>query len=262
MSRACFRRACALLVLSLACVPARAVHAQGTSAAELVAAGDRERAAHRSAQALAQYEAAIARDSTLATARWKAAGEAIDLGEAEKNERERRQYYDRAVKHARKAVELAPRDADAHFQLARAIGRTALSVGPRDRVKFAGEVRTHALRSLELDPRHAGSLHVMGVWNAEVMRLNSITRALAKTFLGGKVFNTASWAEAARYLEQAVAIQPTRAVHHLDLARVYRDMDRKADARREYEATISSPSQDANDPTYKAEATAELRALK
>ena len=36
-------------------------------------------------------------------------------------------------------------------------------------------------------------LHVMGMWNAEVMRLNTFSRAVAKNVLGGRVFGAASW---------------------------------------------------------------------
>jgi Flp pilus assembly protein TadD len=76
------------------------------------------------------------------------------------------------------------------------------------------------------------------------------------------VFNTASWSEAVRYLEQAVAIEPNRLVHHLDLARIYRDVGRKADARTAYAAALRAPIFDANDPVYRQSADDELRALR
>jgi hypothetical protein len=63
----------------------------------------------------------------------------------------------------------------------------------RDRVRFAGDVRTHAMEALKYNPRHAGAMHVMGMWNAEVMRLNGVSRFMAKNFLGGRVFESASW---------------------------------------------------------------------
>lgn len=229
--------------------------------AEAMAAGTRASEAHRSAQALSHFEAAIALDSTSAIARWKAAREAVDLGEVERDAPARKAWYERATAHARKAVALAPDDAEAHFHLSRSIGRMALDVGPRDRVKLAGEVRAHAMRALELQPRHPGASHVLGVWHAEVMRLNRFTRAIAKTFLGGEVLGTASWSEAARLLEQAVAASPRRAVHRLDLARIYRDMGRTADARREYQAAIDAPAADPNDAEYKRRAAEELRDL-
>jgi Tfp pilus assembly protein PilF len=99
----------------------------------------------------------------------------------------------------------------------------------------------------------------MGMWNAEVMRLNGFTRMMAKNFLGGKVFGSASWPEARRYMEESVANEPDRIVHHLDLAGVYRDTGDKAKARAEYEAVMKLPNADFNDRHYKGEADAALR---
>ena len=128
-------------------------------------------------------------------------------------------------------------------------------------MKLGGEVRDLALRTLSIAPHHAGALHVMGVWNAEVMRLNGVTRLIARKWLGGKVLETASWAEAVRYMDLSVAAEPTRLVHRLDQARVYRDVGRKDDARKAYEAAIALPLSDANDDIYKKTAEDELKKL-
>jgi Tfp pilus assembly protein PilF len=61
-------------------------------------------------------------------------------------------------------------------------------------------------------------------------------------------------------MEASVASEPDRVVHHLDLAYVYRDVKRNVDARREFEKVLSLPSTDVNDPSYKDEARAALRA--
>jgi Tfp pilus assembly protein PilF len=98
------------------------------------------------------------------------------------------------------------------------------------------------------------------MWNAEVMRLSGLTRAIAKNFLGGKIFGSASWAEAKRYMEESVANEPDRIVHHVDLAGVYRDMGDKAKARAEWQAVMKLPNRDFNDRYYKGEADAGLRA--
>ena len=140
--------------------------------------------------------------------------------------------YTLAEQYARRAVEANPGDAEGHFNLARALGRRALSLGKRDRVKYAGDVRTHALEALKLNPKHPGALHVMGMWNYNVMSLSGMTRFMAKTFLGGKVFDSANWDDAQRYMEESVAVDPGRLVHHLDLARVYVARDDKTKAAR------------------------------
>jgi hypothetical protein len=145
--------------------------------------------------------------------------------------------------------------------LARALGRRALSVGVRDRVKFATEVRAEALEALRLNPDHPGALHVMGVWNAEVMRLNGVSRFFAKNVLGGKVFSEASWNRAVSYMERAVAVDPERIVHNLDLGKIYLDLGDKAKARAQFELVVRGRRVDFNDPAFKREAEAELAKL-
>ncbi|MFO0093229.1 MAG: tetratricopeptide repeat protein [Gemmatimonadaceae bacterium] len=232
------------------------------SASELVAQGDRESAARRTTAALGLYERAVEADPRHYAALWKAAQEAVDLGEFERAATRRTDLYARATAYATRAMAVNASDAEGHFHLARALGRTALALGPRERVKYAVDVRSHALEALRLMPRHAGALHVMGVWHAEVMRLNGLTRAVARTFMGGQVFSTASWGEAIRNLEQAVALEPNRLVHHLDLARIYRDAGRTADARSAYAAALRAPLTDANDGVYRLNADDELRKLR
>jgi tetratricopeptide (TPR) repeat protein len=223
----------------------------GISARDQIALGDRAMNARLPRVALEHYELALQPEPRNYEALWKASSAAVDLGEAEKDDKKRDALNTEATDFARRSVEANPN----------AVGRTALSVGVRDRIKYGTEVRTQALRAIALNPKHAGALHVMGVWNAEIMRLNSMSRLLAKTVLGGQVLGTASWNDAVSYIEQSVAADPARTVHHLDQARIYRDVGRKADARAAYVATLKCPLIDANDEIYQRAAAAELKAL-
>jgi regulator of sirC expression with transglutaminase-like and TPR domain len=86
------------------------------------------------------------------------------------------------------------------------------------------------------------------------MRLSGTARFFARTFLGGAIFNQASWANAVQYMERAVSIRPDYIYHHLDLAEIYIDQDRWADARTQLELIATLPIIDAADPHYKNEA--------
>ena len=156
------------------------------SAADHIALGDKEYVAMHAPAAYEHYEAAIKADPKNYEALWKAARSAVDLGEFEKNDETRENYFKTGELYARRAVEANPGDAEGHFSLARAIGRNALTQSPRGRVKYAGDVRNQALECLKINPKHAGCLHVMGMWNAEVMRLSGFTRMIAKNFLAEK----------------------------------------------------------------------------
>jgi tetratricopeptide (TPR) repeat protein len=239
-----------------------AIPARAQTAAEHVLAGDRAHAALDAAAALEEYERALSLDPENYEGLWKASRDAVDLGEFTADKKRRAEYYRRGEGYARRAVAVNATDAEAHFHLARAVGVTALSLGVRDRVKYATEVRAEALRALERDPKHPGALHVLGVWNAEVMRLSGFERTIARTFLGGKVFGSASWADAVRYMEEAVAVDPHRLTHHLDLARIYRDRGEKAKSRDQYEAVIRGAVTEFNDAHYKRLAARELAALR
>jgi tetratricopeptide (TPR) repeat protein len=238
-----------------------AATAGAQTVAEHVALGDRAYASSNAAEAYKHYQAALAEDPRSYEALWKASREAVDLGEFDKDADRRSAYFAAATAFARRAVAANPQDAEGHFHLARSLGRTALAAGKRDKVKYATEVRAEALKALQANPQHAGALHIMGVWNAEVMRLSGMERFFAKNLLGGKVFDSASWNDAVSYMERAVAAEPGAITHHLDLAKIYRDTGNKAKAREQFQFVINAPATEANDANYKREAAEALRKL-
>ncbi|HUQ81991.1 MAG TPA: hypothetical protein VM076_12655 [Gemmatimonadaceae bacterium] len=236
--------------------------ARAQSPAEHIALGDSIYARFKPDEALPHYVAAIGTDSSNYEALWKAARSEIDLAEPERDEGRRDRYSRAGEILARRAIRVNPTDAEGHFNLARALGRRALSVGVRDRIKFATEVRAEALESLKYNPNHPGGLHVLGVWNAEVMRINGVSRFLAKNVLGGRVFGEASWDRAVSYMERAVAVDPDRIVHHLDLAKIYADVGDKAKARAQFELVVRGHRIDFSDPAYQREAQLALEKMR
>lgn len=250
-------------ILTFGFLVALAPSLSAQTAAEHVALGDSAYATFDAAAALRHYEQALALDSTHVDALAKASRTSVDLGEPETDKERQAGLFRSAERYARQAVAHDSSSAENWFHLARALGRAALSVGVRERVKYAVEVRSCALRALAIDPNHPGALHVIGMWNAEVKRLNGFELFFARNFLGGGVLGQANWDAAVLNLERAVALDPERLSHHLSLAGIYVNVNQRDKAREQYRFVIDATKRtDFNDPLYKRQAEEALRRLR
>lgn len=232
--------------------------------AEHIAAGDAARCQRNSVAALAHFREALQLDSLSYEANWKAARELTDIGKLmpDSLRKQRDTVYADALELSQRAVRVDSVGADGHYMVAVAVGRVALTKGPRERVRSARLVRDEALRAVALDSLHDGALHVLGRWNAEIMRLPGLTKFFAKTFLGAGIFNEASWSNAVSYFTEAIRINPTNIYHHLDLAEAFVDADRQEEAKPHLEEVAQLPlGCDAGDPVFKQEAAALLQKI-
>jgi regulator of microtubule dynamics protein 3 len=224
------------------------------TASDHVAMGVAAAEVHDTRTALQHYEAALEQDSTNYEANWRAALALLDVGEMTAptgKSRVRDSLYRVAERYASRAVNADSLGPDGHFALAAAVGRVALGLGRKDRIRRAKVIRAEALRTIELNPHHDGAYHVLGRWNAEIMRLSGFSRFFAKTFLGGGIFGQASWSRAVANMEKAVELDPDRIYHHLELARIYVDRKRVKEARSQLRAVDSLPVREAMDSVYK-----------
>lgn len=240
------------------------VCAAAQEAADHVALGVTAEEAHDIRTALQHYQAALDQDSTNYQANWRGAMVLLTLGEqipgTSKNP-ERDSLYALAERCAGRAVQSDPAGADGHFALAAAVGRTSLSLGGKDRIRRAAVIRREAMRTLALNPKHDGAYHILGRWNAEIMRISGISRFFAKNFLGAGVFNQASWAKAIYNMEKATDLDPGRIYHRLELAEIYADRSRVKDAEAQLRLVDSLPAREVMDTVYKRDAAALRRKL-
>jgi tetratricopeptide (TPR) repeat protein len=246
-----------LLAGGLLSAPDRPLAAQ--SVADHVAMGVAAIEARDLRTGLAHYEAALALDSTDYAANWRAAFALLDQGEQIPDSiasPERDSLFGRAEVLARRALAADPIGAEGHFAVAATVGRASLTAGKKERIRRARIVRDEAMRTLALDPGHDGAYHVLGRWNAEIMRLSGLSRFFARSFLGAGVFSQASWERAVANLQKAVELDPDRIQHRLELARVYADRKRFEEARDQLGRIASLPDRELLDPLYRERAAA------
>lgn len=249
------KRMLAILALCLSAASRSAAQ----SADDHVAMGLAAMQAHDLRTSLAHYEAGLQVDSASFEANWRAAMALLDLGEQipdSVKSPERDSLYARAESLARRAVAADSTRAEGHFALAAAVGRASLTMGKKERIRRASVIRDEARAAMRLDPRHDGAYHILGRWHAEIMRLSGFSRFFARSFLGAGIFKEASWDSATANLEQAVALDPGRIYHRLELAAIYADRKRYDDARAQLTQAAALPPRELRDSAYQVEAAA------
>ncbi len=248
-------RAC--LLVTLIVLPG-ALHAQ--TIRELLTNGNAELEGKPLDYVLEHYETALRSDSSAYDAAWKASLAAVTLAESGGGRRD--SLLAEGIRYGRRAVAIDPAAAEGHFCLAQALGRKALTLqNPRDRAKFAVEIRAEALAALAITPQHAGAKHVLGLWHQNIMELSAIERLMAKTIPGTDYIAEASWEDAERYLEAAVELAPDRFIHRLDLGRLYVLRKQPEKALEQFRWILANPSTDYNDDWYRRYAEAEVNKL-
>ena len=246
--------------------------ASQSTPAEHIAMGDSARAALRSDQALHHYEAAVtAIRQSLGTqledvagvhppnplfceALWKAAREVADvakqlMGDSLKQRRD--SLYSLGRSWAEAAIRADSSVANAHFALALVLGRLSRTRGGKERVRFAKIIYDQAARAVQLDPRHDGAYHILGMWHAEVKRLSGLTRFFAKALFGAGFMDRATWDSAVTNMQHAVQLHPQHIYHRLELAGVFLDVGQPASATEQLTAIGDLPVGDPLDPYYK-----------
>lgn len=264
-----FRLPTHALLLALALwMPARAVAQEGARTVptddeltSLLRSSDEAHERGDLTGALSLLDEALTTAPDAYDALWRAARETVNLGMLASSSDEAKGWYRRAEGYGRRAHEANPRGPDGGEWLAIALGRAALHEGPRSRVRMAVEIREVALATLALDSTNAGAHHVLGEWNAQIRRLSGIERWMAKNLLGGSIFDEASWEEAERHLLLSIRYDPDGLLHYLDLARVYRDLDRGEDALRLVDELLEKPAVAPTDALTKEDAEALRREL-
>jgi len=99
---------------------------------------------------------------------WRLGRSLLRLGERRQGRKEKLAIYVRAENLLRRAVDLAPREAEAHYWLGLAMGRRGQTRGIIKSLFLVGPLRREMRTVLEIDPKHGGAHHVLGEMLLEI----------------------------------------------------------------------------------------------
>ncbi|MEI8311574.1 MAG: hypothetical protein WCH98_12540 [Verrucomicrobiota bacterium] len=236
-----------------------ATDARAQSAGDLLRAGDELDTKHRYQEATESYLKADALQPGDVEILRRIAKQYSQQMVSESRSPENRELARKALDYARRAVKCDPGNANARLSLAICYGKAAFLEGARRRIEMSRLIRAEAEAAIRLDPGLDYAWHVLGRWNFELANFNAALRFLAEAIYGK--FPDASNARARECFEKAVAIQPDRVIHHVELGRTYAALGQKREALAELKKGLSLPSREKDDNESKERARKAIAAL-
>jgi tetratricopeptide (TPR) repeat protein len=152
--------------------------------------------------------------------------------------------------YALRAADHGPNDCEAQLSPAISYGKMLPMLGSKEQVDASPRIKAAVDKALALDPRNDSAWHILGRWNRVLADISPLKRTLAGA-LYGKLPN-GSLPDAERCLNKAIAIDPTRLMHYIELGRIYAQEGRKEDARRLINKGLAMPSVEKDDAEMKA----------
>ena len=154
-----------------------------------------------------------------------------------------------AVDYGQRAATLGPNDSDAQLAPAISYGKMLSLLGSKEQVDASPRIKQSVDRALQLNPKNDTAWHILARWNRVLADINPLKRLLAGALYGTLPVTTNEAAEKA--ILTAIAINPNRLMHYIELGRIYAAMGRKDDAKKFLSKGMSMPNREKDDTELK-----------
>lgn len=202
---------------------------------------------HKEAAALAKYMQVLGHDSNnleaLVTASFLSGREGFRLEDGDKR---KEPLYRQGMEFAERAYRIAPDSADVNYVMGVATGRMIELLPVKQKVEASRDVKKYAERAIQLNRKHYGAWHLLGLWHYGVKDLSGTKLFLISLIYGG--MPRASYESAIDCFRKAIQYEGEYIVYRLDLAKSYLKLGRKEDARVVLEEALQMPPLIEEDP--------------
>lgn len=164
-----------------------------------------------------------------------------------------------ALAYSERAVKLAPKESDPHLAVAICLGKLSPLVGNKEGIEASHKIKTEAETAARLNPKDDFAWHLLGRWNQELAQIGGMTRAMAMIVYGA--LPKASYEDAVKCFQKAIALNPNRLIHSVELGRTYALMGRREEARKFIEKGLAMSNRDKDDPETKERGRKTLESL-
>ena len=158
-------------------------------------------------------------------------------------------YGAQALDYSRRVAALAPNDSEAQLALAITYGKMLPLQGTKEQVEASSRIKASADKALKLDPRNDTAWFILGRWHRGIAEVGGFKRAMG-SLIYGKLPSSTNEA-AVTCFEKAIAINPNRLMHYIELGRTYAAMGKNDDARRFIARGLAMADVEKDDPETK-----------
>jgi tetratricopeptide (TPR) repeat protein len=234
-------------------------HAQAPLVNQLIAQGDIADRAFKPDHALLDYLPAEKLDPNNVPLLLRIARQYRHSLSDAKTDRMKLKLGNLALGYALRAAKLAPNDSEAQLSPAITYGKMLPFQTKQQQYDESSLIKSAADKALKLDPLNDNAWHVLGRWHQGLASLSPVKRAIGSVLYGKLPAST--YEEAIACFEKAIAINPKRLRHHIELGKTYALMGKPAAARRYLEKGIAMPETEKDDAEMKAQGRAVLATL-
>lgn len=255
MQRRSFIHAMGILSLLLA----GALPCPAETAGELIAKGDKYDLTFEANRALNYYLQAVELEPDNVPLLLRIARQYRHLMSGARSTEDKLMYGNTALGYGLRAAKLAPGDSEAQLSAAITYGKMLPYEGSKAQVNISPFIKAAADKAIRLDPRNDTAWHVLGRWHQVLANVGMLKRTVGGILYGKLPVTTNE--EAVKCFTQAIAINPRRLRHYIELGRTYAQMGMNAEARRFLEKGMAMPNQELDDPELKVKGREALEKL-
>ena len=223
--------------------------AAAESAQELIHRGDVFYAKLQAAEALKYYLPAEKLDPKNVRLLVHIAREYRHLMSDATNASEKLQLGNTAVDYAQRAVALGPNDPEAQLAVAISYGKMQPMEGTKQRIANSRLIKIAVDKAIELDPNNDLAWHVLGRWHLALADIGTVKRFFAQ--VAYEELPPAKYEDAVSCFKKAIALNPNRLMHYIELGRVYAQTGKEAEARKFITKGLGMAETEKDDPETK-----------
>ena len=154
-----------------------------------------------------------------------------------------------ALDYSTRAAACGPKDCDAQLAPAITLGKMLPYLPTKEQVSASPRIKESVDKALAINPHNDTAWHILGRWNRVLAEVSSAKRLVAGLIYGQ--LPKGSIEEAEQDMKKAIAINPHRLMHYIELGRIYAEMGRKQEAREFINKGLAMPDTEKDDPETK-----------